>query len=288
MQTNQKRAWLFLLPTIVFVTFFSIWPIIRAFTMSFQKGSLINLEWTGFSNYQYIFSDPEFWRAMTNTILYALISVPVGLAISILLAWLLFSKVKHSAFFETTFFMPYVTSTIAIGIVFRYIFNGQYGMLNFILRFLHLPAPNWIDDPSMSLTTIIIFGIWTSLAFNIVILMGALRNINPNFYTVADMYGATEWEQFWRITIPQLVPTIAFLLTMNIIGAFKVYTSVYALFNGQAGIGNSATTAVFYIFNKFQIVGTPGVAMAATVILFLLILFVTFLQRKMMKKIGRF
>lgn len=288
MQTNQKRVWLFLLPTIVFVTFFSIWPIIRAFTMSFQKGSLINLEWTGFSNYQYIFSDPEFWRAMTNTILYALISVPVGLAISILLAWLLFSKVKHSAFFETTFFMPYVTSTIAIGIVFRYIFNGQYGMLNFILRFLHLPAPNWIDDPSMSLTTIIIFGIWTSLAFNIVILMGALRNINPNFYTVADMYGATEWEQFWRITIPQLVPTIAFLLTMNIIGAFKVYTSVYALFNGQAGIGNSATTAVFYIFNKFQIVGTPGVAMAATVILFLLILFVTFLQRKMMKKIGRF
>ncbi|KRL63390.1 carbohydrate ABC transporter permease [Lactobacillus psittaci] len=288
MKQNQKKAWLFLAPTIFFVTIFSVWPILRAFTMSFQKGSLINLEWTGFDNYQYIFSDPEFWRAISNTLIYTIIAVPVSLAISIMLAWFIFSKVKHSSFFETTFFMPYVTSTIAIGIVFRYIFNGDYGLLNYILRLFHLPAPNWIDDPSMSLTTIIIFGIWSSLAFDIVILMGALRNIDPNYYTLADMYGASEKEKFWRITIPQLVPTLAFLLTMNLIGAFKIYTSVYALFNGQAGIGNSATTAVFYIYNKFQMVGTPGVAMAATVVLFLIILLATFLQRKMMKKIGRY
>lgn len=288
MKTNQKKAWLFLAPTLIFVTVFSVWPILRAFTMSFQSGPLINLEWTGFSNYQYIFSDPEFWRAIKNTLIYAIFAVPVSLAISIMLAWFIFSKVKHSSFLETTFFMPYVTSTIAIGIVFRYIFNGEYGLLNYLLKAVHLPAPKWIDDPSMSLITIIIFGIWTSLAFDIVILMGALRNIDPNYYILADMYGASEREKFWRITMPQLVPTLAFLLTMNIIGAFKIYTSVYALFNGQAGIGNSATTAVFYIYNKFQMVGTPGVAMAATVVLFLIILLTTFLQRKMMKKIGRY
>ena len=286
MKTNQKKAWFFLAPTIIFVTLFSIYPILRAFGMSFQSGSLIDLRWTGFSNYQYIFKDPEFWLAIKNTVLYAIISVPVGLAISIMLAWIIFDKVKHKSFFETTFFMPYVTSTIAIGIVFRYIFNGDYGMLNFVLRCLHLHAPDWIDDPAMSLTTIIIFGIWSSLAFNIVILMGALRNIDPNFYTIADMFGASGRDKFWRITMPELVPTITFLLTMNVIGAFKIYTSVYALFNGQAGVGNSGTTAVFYIYNKFQIVGTPGVAMAATVVLFLIILFATFLQRKMMKKIG--
>lgn len=288
MKTNQKKAWLFLAPTLIFVTVFSVWPILRAFTMSFQSGPLINMEWTGFSNYQYIFSDPEFWRAIRNTLIYSVFAVPISLAISIMLAWFIFSKVKHSSFFETTFFMPYVTSTIAIGIVFRYIFNGEYGLLNYLLKAVHLPALNWIDDPSMSLITIIIFGIWTSLAFDIVILMGALRNIDPNYYVLADMYGASEQEKFWRITIPQLVPTLAFLLTMNIIGAFKIYTSVYALFNGQAGIGNSATTAVFYIYNKFQMVGTPGVAMAATVVLFLIILLTTFLQRKMMKKIGRY
>ncbi|MCZ9642318.1 sugar ABC transporter permease [Lactobacillus jensenii] len=288
MKTNQKKAWLFLAPTLIFVTVFSVWPILRAFTMSFQSGPLTNMEWTGFSNYQYIFSDPEFWRAIRNTLIYSVFAVPISLAISIMLAWFIFSKVKHSSFFETTFFMPYVTSTIAIGIVFRYIFNGEYGLLNYLLKAVHLPAPNWIDDPSMSLITIIIFGIWTSLAFDIVILMGALRNIDPNYYVLADMYGASEQEKFWRITIPQLVLTLAFLLTMNIIGAFKIYTSVYALFNGQAGIGNSATTAVFYIYNKFQMVGTPGVAMAATVVLFLIILLTTFLQRKMMKKIGRY
>lgn len=288
MKTNQKKAWLFLAPTLIFVTVFSVWPILRAFTMSSQSGPLSNMEWTGFSNYQYIFSDPEFWRAIRNTLIYSVFAVPISLAISIMLAWFIFSKVKHSLFFETTFFMPYVTSTIAIGIVFRYIFNGEYGLLNYLLKAVHLPAPNWIDDPSMSLITIIIFGIWTSLAFDIVILMGALRNIDPNSYVLADMYGASEQEKFWRITIPQLVPTLAFLLTMNIIGAFKIYTSVYALFNGQAGIGNSATTAVFYIYNKFQMVGTPGVAMAATVVLFLIILLTTFLQRKMMKKIGRY
>ncbi|WP_310652491.1 carbohydrate ABC transporter permease [Lactobacillus jensenii] len=288
MKTNQKKAWLFLAPTLIFVTVFSVWPILRAFTMSFQSGPLINMEWTGFSNYQYIFSDPEFWRAIRNTLIYSVFAVPISLAISIMLAWFIFSKVKHSSFFETTFFMPYVTSTIAIGIVFRYIFNGEYGLLNYLLKAVHLPAPNWIDDPSMSLITIIIFGIWTSLAFDIVILMGALRNIDPNYYVLADMYGASEQEKFWRITIPQLVLTLAFLLTMNIIGAFKIYISVYALFNGQAGIGNSATTAVFYIYNKFQMVGTPGVAMAATVVLFLIILLTTFLQRRMMKKIGRY
>lgn len=116
--------------------------------------------------------------------------------------------------------------------------------------------------------------------------MGALRNIEPNYYVLADMYGATSKEKFWRITVPQLVPILAFLLTVNLIGAFKIYTQVYALFNGQAGVGNSAMTAVYYIYNKFQIVGTPGVAMAATVVLFLFILFVTFLQRKLMKKVN--
>ncbi|MDO4912647.1 MAG: sugar ABC transporter permease [Lactobacillus sp.] len=286
MKTNQKKAWLFLAPTIILSAVFSIWPIFRALTMSFQGGPLINLTFNGISNYQYIFSDPEFWTAMKNTIIYSIFAVPVALMISVMLSWFMYSKLKNSSFFETTFFMPYVTSTVAIGIVFRYIFNGDYGMLNFILRFLHLPAPSWIDDPSMSLITLIIFGVWTSLAFDIVILMGALRNIDPSFYEIADMYGATSREQFWRITIPQLVPTLAFLLTMNIIGAFKIYTQVYALFNGQAGVGNSASTAVFYIYNKFQIAGTPGVAMAATVVLFLVIMFTTFLQRKLMKKVG--
>ncbi|WP_297817523.1 carbohydrate ABC transporter permease [uncultured Lactobacillus sp.] len=286
MKQNQKKAWLFLAPALICVTVFSIWPIIRAFIMSFQGGPLINMQFNGFANYVYIFKDPDFWHAILNTAIYAFLAVPIGLIISIALAWWVFSKIKHQAFFKTMFFMPYVTSTIAIGIVFRYILNGKYGMLDFCLRAMHLPAPDWLDDPSMSIISLIIFGVWASLAFNIVILMGALRNIDPNYYVLADMYGASGREKFWRITMPQLVPTLAFLLTVNLIGAFKIYTQVYALFNGVAGQANSAMTAVFYIYNKFQVVGTPGVAMAATVVLFLFILFVTYLQRKLMKKVN--
>lgn len=286
MKQNQKKAWLFLAPILILVTVFSIWPIIRAFIMSFQGGPIINMRYNGLSNYQYIFSDPDFWHAIVNTAIYAFVTVPVALIISIALAWFVFSKIKHKTFFETMFFMPYVTSTIAIGIVFRYILNGKYGLLDYLLRAIHLPAPDWLDDPSMSIISLIIFGVWASLAFNIVILMGALRNIDPNYYVLADMYGASEKEKFWHITLPQLVPTITFLLTVNLIGAFKIYTQVYALFNGVAGQANSAMTAVFYIYNKFQVVNTPGVAMAATVVLFFIILLATFIQRKITKKVN--
>ena len=284
---NQWSAWWFLGPALLGIILFSVFPILRALLMSFQSGSLISMHWTGLSNYKYVIQDPYFAKALQNTALYAFTVVPIGMVISIAIAWNLFNRIKHSKFFEALFFMPYVTSTIAIGIVFRYIFNGQYGLLNYILRFFHLGTPNWLDNPSMNMITVIIFGVWLSLAFNIVILMSALRGIDPQHYTIAKMYGASDSEMFFRITLPQLIPTLAFLLTVNLISAFKVYTSIYALFNGQPGIAGSAMTAVYYIFNKFQTVGTPGVAMAATVLLFLIILVVSFLQNKLLNKVGR-
>lgn len=283
---NQPKAWLFLLPSLIVIMIFSIYPLFRSLFMSFQKGTLINQEYAGIENYQKVLSDPVFFKALKNTALYAFTVVPIALIIGLAIAWIIFEKVKHKSFFETLFFMPYVTSTIAIGIVFRYFFNGSYGIINFLLSKVGIPAINWLDDVDMSMTTLIIFGVWTSLAFNIIILLAGLRNIDPEHYKIAKMFGAKDGEIFRRITLPQLVPTIAFLLTVNIIGAFKVYTQVYALFAGQPGIAKSATTAVYYIYDKFHIAGRPGIAMAATVILFLVILFCTFIQRQIMKKVG--
>ena len=281
---NQPKAWLFLLPSLGVILLFNIYPLIRSFWMSFQKGSLLKLQFTGLSNYQKVLADPVFHKALINTALYAFVVVPVALCISVVIAWIIFEKVKHKSVFETIFFMPYVTSTIAIGIVFRYFFNGSYGLINFLLGLVGIPAVNWLDNVNMSMPTLIIFGIWTGLAFNIIILLAGLRNIDPEHFKIAKMFGATEKEIFWRITFPQLVPTIAFLSTVNLIGAFKVYTQVYALFGGTAGVANSATTAVYYIYDKFHVAGRPGVAMAATVILFAIILFATFLQNKFLRK----
>ena len=281
---NQPKAWLFLLPSLGVILLFNIYPLIRSFWMSFQKGSLLKLQFTGLSNYQKVLADPVFHKALMNTALYAFVVVPIALCISVVIAWIIFEKVKHKSVFETIFFMPYVTSTIAIGIVFRYFFNGSYGLINFLLGLVGIPAVNWLDNVNMSMPTLIIFGIWTGLAFNIIILLAGLRNIDPEHFKIAKMFGATEKEIFWRITFPQLVPTIAFLSTVNLIGAFKVYTQVYALFGGTAGVANSATTAVYYIYDKFHVAGRPGIAMAATVILFMIILIATFFQNKFLRR----
>lgn len=281
---NQPKAWFFLLPSLGVILLFNIYPLIRSFWMSFQKGSLLKLQFTGLSNYQKVLADPVFHKALINTALYAFVVVPVALCISVVIAWIIFEKVKHKSVFETIFFMPYVTSTIAIGIVFRYFFNGSYGLINFLLGLVGIPAVNWLDNVNMSMPTLIIFGIWTGLAFNIIILLAGLRNIDPEHFKIAKMFGATEKEIFWRITFPQLVPTIAFLSTVNLIGAFKVYTQVYALFGGTPGVANSATTAVYYIYDKFHVAGRPGIAMAATVILFVIILIATFFQNKFLRR----
>ncbi len=160
-------------------------------------------------------------------------------------------------------------------------------LLNYFLSWFGIGPINFLDDPNMSITTLIIFGIWSGLAFNIIILLSGLRNINENYYKVADMFGATKMEQFKRITLPQMIPIITFLSMVNFINAFKVYAQVYSLFGGKAGIANSATTGVFYIFNKFYVDFKYGQGMAAAVILFLLILTFTFIQNFVLKRISR-
>ena len=284
---REPRAWLFLLPALVAIFVFNIVPLFKTFYIAFQKGTLNNLEFNGWENFRIVLNDPKFHKALINTSLYAVVVVPVALIISMLIAVLIHDKIKHKKVFETIFFIPYLTSMIAIGVVFRYLFNYDYGILNYFLSFFNVEPINFLDDPNISIYTVILFGIWMSLAFNIIILLTGLRNIDENFYKVADMFGATKWEQFRRITLPQLVPTITFLLLMNFISAFKVYGQVYAIFNGKPGIAESATTGVFYIFTKFYTQNRYGQGMAAAVILFFIILIFTIIQNKILRRIAR-
>lgn len=283
---NARHAWLFLLPALFIIIVFNVYPLFRAMLMSFQDGATLNsLKFTGLDNYRFVFQDPRFHKSLKNTALYAFTVVPISLIISIFISLTIFDRIRFKHFFETLFFIPYLTSTIAIGVVFRYLFNSDYGIINYFLSFFNMGPINFLNDVKMAMPTVIIFGIWNGLAFNIIILLAALRNIPSDYYRVADMFGASKSEQFFKVTLPQLVPTLTFLLTVNLIGAFKVYSQVFALFNGRAGVGNSATTAVFYIYNRFHGENRYGVAMAATMILFVIILFVTFLQNKLIKKV---
>ena len=284
---NSPQAWLYLLPALIIIGVFNVLPLIKTFIMSLQKGTLNNLQFNGFKNFQVVLQDPKFHDAIGNTALFSFIVVPVGLIISMFIAITIFEKIKYKSLFETIFFIPYLTSVIAVGIVFRFLFNGEYGFINYLLSFINVGPINFLDDPSMSMTTLILFGIWSGLAFNIIILLSGLRTIDDNYYKVADMFGATKLEQFFKITLPQLIPTITFLLMMNFINAFKVYAQVFSLFNGKAGIANSATTGVFYIFNKFYVEYRYGQGMAAAVILFALILLFTLVQNYVLKRISK-
>lgn len=284
---NSPQAWLFLLPALLIIIVFNVIPLIQTFIISFQKGTLNSLEFNGIKNYIVVLQDPKFHTALFNTSIYAVVVVPLALIISMFIAVILFDKIKFKDFFETIFFIPYLTSIIAIGIVFRYLLNGEYGFVNYLLGFINLGPINFLDDPKMSLITLIIFGTWSSLAFNIVILLSGLRNINDDYYKVADMFGASKIEQFFKITLPQMLPIITFLLLVNFINAFKVYAQVYSIFNGKAGVADSATTAVFYIFNKFYVENRYGQGMAAAVILFVLILIFTVIQNYVLKRISK-
>ncbi|MGL5150508.1 MAG: carbohydrate ABC transporter permease [Clostridium sp.] len=284
---NSPQAWLFLLPALIIIGIFNVLPLLRTFYMSFQKGTLNNLAFNGITNYEIVLKDPKFHTAIGNTFIYSFVVVPVGLIISMFIAITIFEKIKQKALFETIFFIPYLTSVIAIGIVFRFLLNGEYGFVNYILSFIGVGPFNFLDSPEMSIKTLIIFGIWSGLAFNIIIILSGLRTIDSNYYKVADMFGASKMEQFFRITLPQMIPILTFLIMVNFINAFKVYAQVFSIFNGKAGIADSATTGVFYIFNKFYVDHRYGQGMAAAVILFLLILGFTLIQNRILKRISK-
>ena len=284
---SSPRAWIYLLPALIFIGIFTIYPLIRTFLLAMQSNSILDPEFVGLSNFPVVLKDPLFRLAIKNTLIYSLTVVPLSIIISMLIALVLYEKIKGSKFFETIFFIPYLTSVIAIGIVFRYLLNGQYGFINYVLGFLNIGPFDFLNNRDYNMPALIMFGIWNNLAFNIIVILAGLRGIDKNYYKVADTFGATAFEQFRRITLPELSQIITFLFLTSFIQAFKVYNEVFALFNGKAGVGNGLVTAVFYIYNKFYVEYRYGHAMAAAVILFLMILILTFIQRKIIQKISK-
>lgn len=284
---KNPKAWLFLLPALVFIITFNVFPLVRTFIMSVRSNSILNPEFVALENFSFVLRDPLFHKALKNTAIYAIFVVPVAMIISMVIALIINKNIKGATFFESIFFIPYLTSIIAIGIVFRYLFNGHYGLINYLLGLINIGPFEFLENPNLNMTTLIIFGVWSSLAFNIIILLSGLRSIDDSFYKVADMFGASSGEQFWKITMSSLIPIITFLSITNFISAFKVYGQVYSLFNGKAGVGNSAVTAVFYIFNKFYVENRYGQGMSAAVLLFIFLLLITLLQRTVLKKFSK-
>ncbi|MDD7306008.1 MAG: sugar ABC transporter permease [Peptoniphilaceae bacterium] len=282
---NAPKAWLYLLPALIFILIFNVYPLFRTLQMALESNSIIKPQFVGIDNFIFVLKDRSFHLALKNTFIYAITVVPLSIIISMIIALILNTKIKGSKFFETIFFIPYLTSVIAIGIVFRYLLNGDYGFVNYILSLLGFKKIDFLNNPNYNMLALVIFGIWNALAFNIIVILSGLRGIDENYYKVAETFGASPFEQFRKITLPSLNPIITFLTLTSFISAFKVYGQIFALFNGKAGIGNRLVTAVFYIFNKFYVENRYGQAMAGAIILFVVLLVLTLIQRLIFKKL---
>lgn len=294
MMNNQKptwkqtlKGWLYVLPMLIIVAIFSLYPIVSSLAMSFytQYNFFTNQVMAlGFDNFKYLWEDPLFHSAVANTLIFVVGVVPLEIVISLTVAVLLNQIKVLAGFFRTIYFLPFVTSIVAISMVWKWIYNKDAGLLNYFLSFVGIHPIDWLNDPTWALPALIILAIWKSLGFNIMLFLVALNNVDKRLYSAATLDGANAWERFLHVTVPMISP-MTFLIAVNaVIGSFKVFDEIFSLFGGQAGPGNAAMTVVFYLYRMFYEQNKYGVAAAAGVVLFFMILIVTLLQTWFSKK----
>ena len=298
MKFSQKRRnrfskiepWLYLSPFLIFIIIFTLYPVINVFTISFKENYSYlrgTFKTINFENYKYVLTDDKFISGLRNTALYVLFVVPVSTAIALFFANLLNKKVRGSAIFQTAFFLPMVTSVTAVGLIWRLMYNQQYGIINWLLSKFGIEKIGWVTESRWSLLALIIFGIWNILPFTIIILLSGMQNINETYYTVARVDGAKPARIFFRITVPLLSPTIFLVCIVNTISCFKVFSELYPLFYGKPGPYFNLYTVVYYIRYAMMEKRKYGYAAAAAVILFLCIFVVTLLELYLKKRMGR-
>lgn len=284
---DNYKGYLYIMPSVIIMLIFTVYPLIKAFAMSFcEDYSIIDgsFDAVNMENYIELFKDDDFHKALINTTIYVIFVVPFSIILSLIFAVLINSSGKLKGMFQTLYFLPYVTSVIAIGIVWSWIFNSNYGLLNYFLSLFGIEAIPWLNSPDYALWALIIFSIWKSMAFNILIFLAGLQSIPQDIYQAARIDSTPRLRVFFKITVPQLSPIIIYAVLIAVINSFKVYNEVFSLFQGKGGPANSAITIVFYIYNKFYNSYDYGVASAAAVVLFVIIFTLTMLQRFITRK----
>lgn len=275
------RAFLYLLPMLVIIGVFNIYPIFKSFAMAFYENyDMFSDETDGYTldNFSTLFSDEEFHEALTNTFVYVLFVTPISIIISLFIAIMLNNIKFLRPMFQSIYFLPFVTSTVAISIVWRWLYHSNYGLVNYFLGLFGIESINWLTNPDWAMPAAIIMSIWKSLGFNILLFLVGLGTISKMYYNAAKIDGASAWQRFRNITVPLLSPTIFLVSIISFINNFKVFDEIYALFNGQPGPSNSTITVIYYLYKKFYTEFDYSVAAASGIVLFFIILVFTLAQ----------
>jgi len=283
MEKNNMKGWLYLLPAALFLGLFLVYPLIDVFIYSFEEGfnfASQSYYGVGLYNYSYILRDPYFLQAIKNTFILVMITVPVSTCLALMISVALSSVEKLRNLFQTIYFLPYVTNTLAVGLVFMILFKKTPytdGLANLVLGWFGCSPVDFIDGPYWAKMFVLCFyTVWVVLPFKILILTSALASVNPMYYSAARVDGTPRFRMFTRITLPMISPTLFYLIITGFIGAFKAYSDAVALFGTDL---NSAgmNTIVGYVYDMLygNSGGYPSFASAAAIILFAIVLTIT-------------
>lgn len=278
-KSDWIAAYVFIAPVTLGLIVFYIWPFIENIWFSFNDVNKFNVStFIGMQNYQELVSDKEVWKAFWNTLKYVLITVPVGLFLSIFIAALMNSKIRGKSIYRTLYFLPSVTMSAAVAMVWKWIYNEQMGILNSGIRALGGEGHGWLTDPKTALYCIMIVGLWMSVGYNMIILLAGMQGISNTYYEAAAIDGAGAVTQFFKITIPMLTPTIFFVMITSIISGFQVFDVIYMMIGKQNPAFADTQTLVMLFYRAAFDYGYKGYAAAISILIFVIIMAVTVLQ----------
>ena len=292
MEKNNLKGWLYLLPAILFLGVFMVYPLIDVFVYSFEEGfnsASQSSFGVGLYNYSYVLRDPYFLQALKNTFILVIITVPLSTGIALLISVGLNSIKPLRNLFQTVYFLPYVTNTLAVGMVFMILFKKTAytdGMVNLLIRFFGGNSVDFITGPYWAKMFVLCFyTVWVVLPFKILILTGSLASVNKNYYDAARVDGTSKFRMFTKITLPMISPMIFYLVITGFIGAFKAYSDAVALFGTDLN-ASEMNTIVGYIYDMLygDSGGYPSYASAAAIILFAVVLTITVINLMISKK----
>lgn len=276
-------AVLFLSPTLLIFGVFVIFPVFFSFYLSFHKWNMFGAEkeFVGLDNYLAAVQSPEFWMVTKNTIIYTLGTVPLNMLLALVVAYFLNKKIAGKRILRTAFFAPVVMSSVAAAVIWRWVYEPNFGLLNYVLSWFGIPAVNWLNDPTAAMFALIVMGVWKTFGVNMVLFSAGLQGIPEHYYEAAEIDGAGKWQRFWNITLPLLSPTTFFILVMSVIGSFQVFDTVYVLTSG--GPLGSTKVLVFYLYEHAFKFFDMGYASAIAYLLFAIVFTFTLLQTKYFK-----
>jgi ABC-type sugar transport system permease subunit len=277
---------LWLIPILGLLFVFSVLPIFASLYLSFFNYEILQpREFVGVGNYIYAFNrDPVFLKTIGNTFYYSIVSVPLGMAIALMLAQFIHSRAYLKSFFRTAYFMSYIMPAAAIALIWSFIFQAsQFGLLNGFLDVFGIPAQPWLNSSRLVIPAIIIIGVWRNMGYNLVLFLAGLAGIPTELYEAAKIDGANSWHMFWKITWPLLSPTVLFLTVTGTISALQVFDIPYIMTRGAGGPENASRMVVMWIqkvgFQEFRL----GYASALAFVFFFLVLILTIIQLRYLR-----